>query len=523
MLRLITSVVIGWSAVLSLSSAQNATPRTTPNDNAIQRFISAPIYHNAQWGILIADASSGEPLFQLNSDKLFAPASTTKLFSGAAALVALGPSFRFVTPVYRQTARDSNGLQSDTLVLRAMGDPNLSGRIDRDGHLKYTAEDHIYANFSNRATLTDTDPLSTLDELAAQVASAQIHQVKDVLVDDRLFEPAEGSGSGPTRITPIVVNDDVFDILATPATEVGGQANVQIRPSTSYAQWDVAVKTVEATDRTEVDISEIPGRHYTVRGQISRGRAPLLRVAAVSDPTEFARTLFIERLLAHGVMVDASRYASQDAVQLPDPGEYQRMKPVAQHTSPPFAEALKVILKTSHNLGAGMLPSIMAAQKGERTPAAGMLREGEVLKSLGVPIETISFGGGVGGSRADFTTPRATVTLLQAMSRRQDFSTYEDALPILGVDGTLFDAVGPDSPARGKAMGKTGTLVWENLLTGKFLLLSKALAGYMTASSGRKLLIALFVNDVSIDRLPDDAEEQGKALGHLCEIIYQNY
>jgi D-alanyl-D-alanine carboxypeptidase/D-alanyl-D-alanine-endopeptidase (penicillin-binding protein 4) len=170
-----------------------------------------------------------------------------------------------------------------------------------------------------------------------------------------------------------------------------------------------------------------------------------------------------------------------------------------------------------------MLPSIMAAQNGERTPAAGMLREGEVLKSLGVPIETISFGGGVGGSRADFTTPRATVTLLQAMSRRQDFSTYEDALPILGVDGTLFDAVGPDSPARGKAMGKTGTLVWENLLTGKFLLLSKALAGYMTASSGRKLLIALFVNDVSIDRLPDDAEEQGKALGHLCEIIYQTY
>jgi serine-type D-Ala-D-Ala carboxypeptidase/endopeptidase (penicillin-binding protein 4) len=255
MLRLIRPVVIGWSAVLALSSALDANPRATPNGNAIERFISAPIYRHAQWGILIADASSGEPLFQLNSDKLFAPASTTKLFSGAAALVALGPNFRFVTPVYRHTARDSNGLQNDMLVLRAMGDPNLSGRIDRDGHLKYTAEDHIYANFSNRATLTDTDPLSGLDELAAQVASAQIHQVKDVLVDDRLFDPAEGSGSGPTRITPIVVNDDVFDILVTPTTEVGGQANVQIRPSTSYAQWDVDVKTVDTTDKTKIDIS----------------------------------------------------------------------------------------------------------------------------------------------------------------------------------------------------------------------------------------------------------------------------
>ncbi len=502
---------------LPVFSANSAADNQTVDD-----FITAPIYAHAHWGILITDASSGQVLHQRNPDKLFAPASTTKLFSGAAALVALGPNFRFVTSVYRRP-QDGSEKQGDVLVVRAMGDPNLSGRIDAKGHLAYTAEDHIYANFTNRATLTDTDPLSGLDDLAMKIAHAAVKRVEDVLIDDRLFEPTEGSGSGPSRITPIVVNDNVFDVLTTPGAQIGAAAAVEIRPQTSYAEWDVAVRTVGSNDKTDVRVQEVAPRHYTVRGQIALGRTPLLRIGEISDPTEFARTLIIERLLEHGVMVDTSRFMPQDRSKLPALDEYARLTSVAQHTSPPFSEALKVIFKTSHNLGAGMLPLIIAAQHGDRTNAAGMMREGEILKSLGVPVDTISFGGGVGGARSDFITPRAAIALLSAMSKRSDAFVYRDALPILGVDGTLFDAVAENSPARGKAVGKTGTLVWDNLLTGNALLLSKALVGYMTASSGRQLLIGLFVNDVSIGPLPEDVEAQDRALGHLCEIIYRTF
>jgi len=487
----------------------------------IDGFISAAIYSHAHWGILVSDVASGQALYEHNSDKLFAPASTTKLFSGAATLVALGPGFRFVTPIYR--ARSTTPKHADVLVLRAMGDPNLSGRIDANGHLAYTPEDHIYANFSNGATLTDTDPLSGLDDLATQIANTGVHDVADVLIDDRLFEPTEGSGSGPSQITPIVINDNVFDVLTTPGAQIGAPAKVETRPKTSYAQWDIAVNTVASNDHTNVRVEEISPGRYTVRGQIALGRKPLLRIGEVSNPAEFARTLMMERLLAHGVLVDASRFAPQDRSQLPAMDEYAGMKSIAQHTSPPFSEALKVIFKTSHNLGAGMLPLIIAAQHGERSHTAGMLREGELLKSLGVPIDAISFGGGVGGARSDFITPRAAITLLSAMSKRSDAAVYRDALPILGVDGTLFNAVPENSPARGKAVGKTGTLVWDNLLTGNALLLSKALVGYMSGASGRQLIIGLFVNDVSIGPLPEDVEAQDRALGHLCEIIYRTF
>ena len=75
-----------------------------------------------------------------------------------------------------------------------------------------------------------------------------------------------------------------------------------------------------------------------------------------------------------------------------------------------------MILKVSHNLHASTLPLLIAAHHGERTLAAGLRREGEILKGLGVDPATISFGGGAGGARADLVTPRATVALLRAMA-----------------------------------------------------------------------------------------------------------
>ena len=54
----------------------------------------------------------------------------------------------------------------------------------------------------------------------------------------------------------------------------------------------------------------------------------------------------------------------------------------------------------------------------------------------------------IGGDRADYVTPRATVALLRYMATRPDFQVYFEALPVLGVDGTLASSVKADSPAR---------------------------------------------------------------------------
>ena len=86
-----------------------AAPGPAPLPPAIRELMAGPQYRNARWSLYVADRATGEPLYDLTGGELVLPASTTKLFSTAAALDAYGPDFRFETPVYRRGAVDGQG------------------------------------------------------------------------------------------------------------------------------------------------------------------------------------------------------------------------------------------------------------------------------------------------------------------------------------------------------------------------------------------------------------------------------
>jgi D-alanyl-D-alanine carboxypeptidase/D-alanyl-D-alanine-endopeptidase (penicillin-binding protein 4) len=490
-----------------------------PLPHQIDAVISGPNYKHAHWGILVTDLASGETVYELNADKLFVPASTTKLFSVATALDALGADYRFETPILQFGELDAHGRLQGNLVLVASGDLSFGGRTDAEGHIAYKDSDHTYANGNETAELTDPDPLAGIAELARQVAAAGITRIRgDVLIDDRLFEKSEGSGSGPSRLTPIIVNDNLVDFVITPG-KAGDVALVHSRPETIAFQVDARVETVGRGQETRVHVSNAGNSRIIVRGQIAEDHKPLVRVYEVEDAASFARCLLIEALARVGVVVDASPLLVNRTDQLPPRGE-SNGKPIAQFTSPPFSESAKLILKVSHNLHASTLPLLVAARNGRRTLAEGLRLQHDFLARCGVDVDAISFGGGAGGSRADYATPRATVQLLSIMATRPDAAAYEAALPILGMDGTLATAVSPDSPARGKVHAKTGTLFWENTMNNRHIVTSKALAGIMTSANGRRLAFAMFVNNTHIEKATDTSRE-GRTLGRLCEIIYR--
>ncbi|MDP8297841.1 MAG: D-alanyl-D-alanine carboxypeptidase, partial [Candidatus Orphnella occulta] len=106
---------------------------------------------------------------------------------------------------------------------------------------------------------------------------------------------------------------------------------------------------------------------------------------------------------------------------------------------------------------------------------------------------------GGGGVKSDLLSPVAVVQLLSYMAEQADFKAYYDALPIMGVDGTLATVVGPESPVRGKVSAKTGTIVDYDIVNDRYLLLSKGLAGYMNTSKGKKFAFALYVNNIHMD------------------------
>jgi D-alanyl-D-alanine carboxypeptidase/D-alanyl-D-alanine-endopeptidase (penicillin-binding protein 4) len=107
------------------------------------------------------------------------------------------------------------------------------------------------------------------------------------------------------------------------------------------------------------------------------------------------------------------------------------------------------------------------------------------------------------------------------MFKRPEKDAYFNALPILGVDGTLAETVSHDSPAKGKVCAKSGTLMWYDLTNDRILLKSKALAGKIETKKGSTLFFAIFLNDLALSNGNSPIKE-GKVLGKLCEIIYRN-
>jgi len=132
----------------------------------IQKVMSRPEFARANFGIKFVSLDTGKVLYSLNSNKLFVPASTTKLLTEGTVLAKLGADYRFHTRIYRTAPIDKKGKLKGDLILVASGDPNLSNRIRPDGTLAFVDEDHSY-----NGPAVDGDPLAVIKQLAQQIAA----------------------------------------------------------------------------------------------------------------------------------------------------------------------------------------------------------------------------------------------------------------------------------------------------------------------------------------------------------------
>ena len=100
-----------------------------PLAGQIETILAQPDVGRGFWGIEVVSLKDGRTLYALNSDKLFTPASNTKLFTTAATLALIGPDYKFKTTVETAGAVDKYGRLVGDLMLVGRGDPNLSGRV----------------------------------------------------------------------------------------------------------------------------------------------------------------------------------------------------------------------------------------------------------------------------------------------------------------------------------------------------------------------------------------------------------
>ncbi|MFN8040883.1 MAG: D-alanyl-D-alanine carboxypeptidase/D-alanyl-D-alanine-endopeptidase [Acidimicrobiales bacterium] len=508
-----TTAAAGGTSGSGRTGAITSVPGLDPSALPV---MNQPAYAKGDWWLAVKDIDTGETLISYNADRLVEPGSVVKTYSSGAVWLADGPDSKLTTPVKRSGEVAGGTLDGD-LVLVAQGDLTMGGRRKADGTVDFTNLDHNDANELPGATLTPEDPLTGLDQLAAQVKQSGITTISgNVVVDDRLWDPHK-LVNGP--VSPIIINENLIDFLTTP-TQPGQSATIEMRPKVAPWTLDNQVQTVPAGGKTKIEVSSADEKTVTLKGTIAADSDPVVNVYAFKDPATFARTAFIEALQRAGVTVAADPLATNAAATLPASSAVEALPTVASLESLPLDQEALYVLKVSYNRGAETFICRLAVQAGSKDCTDGLAKAAELWKAAGLDTTGAALIDG-SGLTGNLITPMNQADLQAIMAKRPDAARWKATLPILGVDGSLA-MVQPDSPAMGKVFAKTGSLGAGDFFNDRLRLPTKALGGVMETAKGRKLAFAIVASNALFADI-NGVFAANDDVGKVAAIIQQQY
>jgi D-alanyl-D-alanine carboxypeptidase/D-alanyl-D-alanine-endopeptidase (penicillin-binding protein 4) len=460
----------------------------------------------AFWGIQIVDLASGKTLYELNPDRFFIPASSTKLFTTALALTRLGPDFTFQTRVLADGPLDAEGRIRGALRLVGGGDPNLSARA-----IPY----HMGPATGN--------PLAAIDDLADQVAARGVKRIDGGIIGDDtwyLWEPfAQGWAIDDPQydygapVSALTVNDNAVALAVRPGALEGDPAALAWNPPFEYYRVDNRIRTVAAGGERSIHFHRDPGG-FEVRlwGSIPlRDRGEELALA-IEDPARFAAQALRQALEERGVAVGGGVTAlhafpneTPDLAQAATPPTEVSSVELARRISAPLIEDLRITDKVSQNLHAELaLRAVARARRNLGSLEAGIEELKTFLAEAGIDAGAYNLADGSGLARLNLVTPATVVKLLRFMYASPARDNWISLLPVGGQDGTLSARFG-ESAVAGRVHAKTGTLAHVS-----------ALAGYIERPDGAWVAFSILVNNYN-----GRAADVRGVMDRICTLIME--
>ena len=484
---------------LVVPTAQAAPHKHTNLKKEVEKIVAQPDLGRGFWGIEITSLQTGKVLCAINADKMFTPASNTKLFTTAAALALIGPDYKFRTTVENSGSLDKYGRLSGDLVLVGRGDPNLSGR-----ELPY-----------NTHTQRDADAVRVLERLADELVQKGVKYVDgDIVADDSYFA-FERYGEGWSQddlvwpdgapVSALTVNDNVIFVNILPGARAGDRAFVSVTPFADYYTIDNRLLTTPAGTGRKIYINREPGSTtLTLWGTMPLDDGGVNEGLAIEDPAEFAANLFRHLLEVRGIAVygkdrtrhtelaSLSTFTTTVVASSRGGAEHSLTTPVGplvlgEYQSSPLSQDIDVINKVSQNLHAEILLRLLGREKGTGgTVQAGLEVLRGFLNNANISGDDYVFYDGSGLSRQNLVTPHAVVELLRYASTQPWGAEFRDSLPVAGKDGSLAERF-KDLDPEARVYGKTGSLGGV-----------KTLSGYAVTAKGEQIAFAILANNFSL-------------------------
>jgi D-alanyl-D-alanine carboxypeptidase/D-alanyl-D-alanine-endopeptidase (penicillin-binding protein 4) len=449
----------------------------------LETILRDPALDSAHVGVVIDSLTTGQRIFGYNAGKRFVPASNMKLFTTAAALLALSPDFRYETRLFTDGPVTSGVLHGD-IIIEGSGDPTISG----------------YFNGG--------DVLHVFRQWAKKLREMGVKEIRGDLVIDNSAFLGQPHGTGWDIDTTscfsaprdaFTFNNNCIQLDISPAARSGNGARMVMEPATEYVRLANGLTGRTDAGRDIINLEYTTPRTLSITGSTLPGNPMITRYVAVNHPAYFGGFVFNETLEAAGIVMKGEILCARNCpktVNISERSNREDWKPVDTYRSPPLTEVIKVVNKLSNNLYAELLllavgRTTTGASRTDGSAASALA----ALQNAGIDTSAVTMVDGSGLSRHNLVTPDSVAQLLKTMARGPCASYFFDSLPVMSVDGTLSNRL-KGSHGADRIRAKTGALTHV-----------RSLSGYVTTRGGEILVFSILSNNhatrLAVDAVSD--------------------
>ncbi|AHF78452.1 D-alanyl-D-alanine carboxypeptidase/D-alanyl-D-alanine-endopeptidase [Sodalis praecaptivus] len=471
-------LVIGLTSVFMLSA------QAAPVENYTEY-----LPDGANLALVVQKVGAPQPVIDYHSQQMALPASTMKLLTALAALLQLGPDYRFTTTLEAASA-PVGGVLRGNLTARFGGDPTFTRQ--------------------------------RLRNMVAELRKQGIKQITgDLIIDTSVFASHDKAPGWPWNdLTQCfsappgaaIVDRNCFSVSLYSARTAGEPAFIRVAsyyPVHMFSQVRTLARGDGAAQYCELDV--VPGElnRYTLTGCMTQRAEPLPLAFAIQDGASYAGAILKDELQQADITLSGTLLRQ---TQPSPPGHI-----LAQSSSARLHDLLHIMLKKSDNMIADTVFRMIGH---ERFKVPGTWRAGsdavrQILRQqAGIDLGNSIQVDGSGLSRHDLISPATMMQVLQYIGQHDQTLDFISMLPLAGYDGTLMYRAGlHEAGVDGKVSAKTGSL--QGVYN---------LAGFITTASGQRMAFVQYLSGYAVP--PADQRARRVPLvrfeSRLYKDIYQN-
>lgn len=443
----------------------------------------------ANLALIVQKVGANVPQIEYHSQQMALPASTQKVITALAALLQLGPEYRFTTTL-ESRGKVKDGVLNGDLIARFGGDPSLK-RQD-------------------------------LRNMVAALKQAGIEKIEgNVLIDTSVFASHDKAPGWPWNDiaqcfsappAAAIVDRNCFSISLYSAPKANELAYVRVAPFypvTMMSQVRTLPKGSAEAQYCELDV--VPGdlNRYVLTGCLTQRSEPLPLAFAVQDGASYAGAILKSELNAAHITYSGTLLRQTLANE---PGTI-----LASKQSLPLYNLLKTMLKKSDNM---IADTVFRTIGHNYYNVPGTWRAGSdairniLRQKAGVDLGNSIVVDGSGLSRHNLISPATMMQVLQYIAQHDAQLNFISLLPLAGHDGSLQYRAGlHEAGVDGKVSAKTGSL--QGVYN---------LAGYITTASGQRMAFVQYLSGYAVE--PANNRNRRIPLvrfeSRLYKDIYQN-